>query len=84
MSIAIPAVLAIPVFALIAKQWAELLKIVYKGDEQSYKILSSNNKDKIKDEEANKILNNQLQLLQKRNPYFKKITLDKFKQYSFQ
>ena len=69
---------------LIAKQWAELLKIVYKGDEQSYKILSSNNKDKIKDEEANKILNNQLQLLQKRNPYFKKITLDKFKQYSFQ
>lgn len=42
-----------------------LLKIVYKGDEQSYKKLSSNNKDKIKDEEANKIHNNQLWFLQK-------------------
>ena len=61
----------------------ELLKIVYKGDKQSYKKLSSNNKDKIKDEEANKILNNQLLLLQKRNPFFRNITLDKFKLYSF-
>jgi glycosyltransferase involved in cell wall biosynthesis len=68
---------------LIAKRWVELLKVVYKGDEKSFKKLSSNNKDKIKDEEANKILNNQLLLLQKRNPFFRNITLDKFKLYSF-
>ena len=68
---------------LIAKKWVKLLKTVYKGDEQSFKELSSENKNKINDKEANKILNNQLQLLQKRNPFFRHITLNNLKLYSF-
>ena len=68
---------------LIGKKWAKLLKSVYKGDKQSYKELSSGNKNKINEEEANKILNNQLHLFQKRNPLFRQITLNNLKQYSF-
>ena len=69
---------------LIIKKWVKLLLSVYKGEEKSYQKLLSDNNDKISESEANKILNNQLKLLQKRNPYFKKLTLEKLKSYSLQ
>lgn len=68
---------------LIIKKWIKLLISIYKGDEQSYNKLLSENENKIKKEEAEKILNNQLKLLKKRNKFFSEINLDKFKMYSF-
>ena len=65
---------------LIAERWIKLLRLVYKGDEKIYQKLTT---DKIKDEEAEKILNNQLKLLQLRNPRFKHVTFENFIYYSF-
>ena len=69
--------------SLIMKKWIKLLISIYKGDELSYKKLLLENKNKIKDEEAEKILNNQLKLLQKRNQFFIGANLDKLRMYSF-
>ena len=69
--------------SLIMKKWIKLLVSIYKGDELSYKKLLLENKNKIKDKEAEKILNNQLKLLQKRDQFFIGTSLDKLKMYSF-
>ena len=66
---------------LIAKKWIKLLLSVYENDDEVYEELV-NNKNKITDEEANQILNNQLKLLKKRRTIFKNITLEKFMFYS--
>ena len=66
---------------LLADKWSKLLLSVYRDDDKIYQELL-NNKDKITDDEANQILNNQLLLLKKRRTFFKNITLEKFKYYS--
>ena len=66
---------------LIAKKWIKILLSVYKGDDKSFKELD--NENKMTEEEANQILNNQLSLLKKRKPRFKAVTLEQFKSYSF-
>ena len=69
---------------LIAKKWVKLIISIYKEDKISYnKLFLSNREDKITEKVADKILCNQLKLLQKRNPLFKKVTLQKLKNYSF-
>ena len=68
---------------IIAKKWVKLLLSIYREDEKLYKELISEDGYIINDEEADKILNNQLQLLQKRNPYFLNVTLNQLKAYSF-
>ena len=68
---------------LIAKKWIKLLLSVYRGDDKSFKELLSDNNNKMTEEEANQILNNQLSLLKKRKPRFSGVTLEKFKSYSF-
>ena len=66
---------------LIAKKWIKILLSVYKGDDKTFKKLG--NENKMSEEEANKILTNQLLLLKRRKPRFSGITLDKLKSYSF-
>ena len=66
---------------LIAKKWIKILLSVYKGDDKSFKELD--NENKMTEEEANQILNNQLSLLKKRKHRFKGVTLEQFKSYSF-
>ena len=66
---------------IIAKIWVKLLISIYKGDDKYYQKLSNDNK--ITDEEANLILNNQLKILKKRNNRFKNITLEQFISYQF-
>ena len=68
---------------IIVKKWLKLILSIYKGDEKSYQELLYN-EGRINEEEANKILNNQLELLRKRNPHFKQLTLNRFKLYSFE
>ena len=68
---------------IIAKKWVKLLLSIYREDEKLYKELISEDGYIINDEEADKILNNQLKLLQKRNPYFLNVTLNQLKAYSF-
>ena len=69
--------------SIIMKKWIKLLVSIYKEDELSYNKLLSENKNKIKDEEAEKILHNQLKLLQKRDQFFIGINLDQLRMYSF-
>ena len=66
---------------LIAEKWKKLLFSVYKGDYESYNNLNSHNI--MPEKEADKILKNQLLLLQKRYPRFNHLTLEKLKSYSF-
>ena len=66
---------------LLAEKWRKLLLSIYKGDDKIYLELL-NDKDKMTDNEANQILNNQLILLKKRRARFKNITLEKFIFYS--
>ena len=66
---------------IIAKIWVKLLISIYKGDDKYYQKLSNDNK--VTDEEANLILNNQLKILKKRNNRFKNITLEQFISYQF-
>ena len=68
---------------LIIEKWIKLLISIYKGDEQFYNELSSDNENKIKKEEAEKILKNQLQRLKRQDNFFKGATLEKLKLYSF-
>lgn len=61
--------------SLTTEKWAELIRVVYKGDKY-YKKLRENNK-KISEIEAISILETQLKLLKKRNSKFKKMTINK-------
>ena len=65
----------------IAKIWVKLLLSIYKGDDKFYEKLS--NENKITEEEANLILNNQLNILKKRNNRFRNLTLEQFISYQF-
>lgn len=65
----------------IAKIWVKLLLSIYKGDDKFYEKLS--NENKITEEEANLILNNQLNILKKRNNRFRNLTLEQFTSYQF-
>jgi len=58
----------------ISKKWIELIKSIYKGKEGEFMDHYYNNK--ITEKEALIILNNQLNLLKYRKPYFSKLTLD--------
>ena len=62
---------------LIAEKWVKLLLSVYIGDDESYKNLNSHNI--MTEEEANIILENQLNLLKKRKPRFRRVSLENFK-----
>ena len=66
---------------LITKKWIKLLLSVFKGDDKSYFSLNSHNL--MTNDEANRILNNQLMLLKKRYKRFNQLTLQKLKSYSF-
>ena len=63
---------------LIIKRWVKFLLAVRKGDDKSFQELSKN-ENKMSEEEANKILNNQFELLKRRKPRFRKFTFEKFK-----
>ena len=64
---------------LIIKKWVKILLSVYKRDNKIYTITESEQDEKISENEAKKILNNQLKLLKKRIPFFKNISYNKFK-----
>jgi glycosyltransferase involved in cell wall biosynthesis len=68
--------------SIIAKKWVRLLLLVYKGKKQTLlkKLL---NKKIITKNEAENILNNQLTLLKKRRPFYRKVTLEKLMNYTF-
>ena len=66
---------------LLAERWIKLLLAIYKDDKESIQKLNEN---KITEEEAEQILNNQLKLIHLRLPNFKHITLEQLKSYSFQ
>jgi len=70
---------------LIIKKWIQILLTVYKNDEKKYKNLFSDDKNNetLKAYEADKILNNQLYLLKKRINYYKDISIENLKHYSF-
>ena len=58
---------------------------VYKEDEKSYqKLLLSNDNDKVSENEAKEILNNQLHLLQTRRTLFRSLSLDQLINYSLE
>ena len=65
---------------LINKKWVKLLFAVYKGDIESYKELQESS-NKISEIEVENILNNQLNILKKRIPQFREITLEQLKAY---
>ena len=66
---------------VIKKKWVKLLYSIYRGNKQNLKELSDDH-DLISDEEAEKILNNQLIFLKKRRPILKKVNLEKLKTFS--
>ena len=68
----------------IVKKWVKLLISIYKDDKTAYKkLLLSDHNNKITEEEADNILNNQLKLLQKRIPRYHNVSLEQFKSFSF-
>ena len=62
---------------LIAKKWVKILMSVYNGDDEMFHNLNGNNN--ISDYEAETILSNQLKMLKRRKPRFRRITLEKLK-----
>ena len=67
---------------LIAKKWVKLLLSIYKDNNNLYtKLVSEDNKNKMKKKEAEIILNNQLQLWTKRIHFFRNTNLDKVKSF---
>ena len=66
---------------LIFQKWKKILLSVYKGDDKAFKEID--NENKMTEEEANQILNNQLLLLKKRMPRFSAFSLEKLKSFSF-
>ena len=67
--------------SIIAKKWIKFLLAVYKGKEISF-VKKSKPQRIISDKEAEKILNIQLILLQKRIPSLRKLTLEKLINFS--
>ena len=59
----------------IVKKWIELIKAIYKGNGDEF-IDTSNKSIKMTEIDSMKILNNQLNLLKYRKPYFNYLTLD--------
>ena len=59
--------------SIIAKKWLQLILSVYKGKKQHF-LKNSEAQRSISEKEAEKILNNQLILLQKRNPILSHLT----------
>ena len=69
---------------LIIKKWVKLLLAVYNGNIEFFRELQKSDKNnKLSNEEAEKIINNQFYLLKKRISYLSNITIDQFKLYSF-
>ena len=68
---------------IIAEKWKNILLSVYEGVDQStfYKKFTDESK-KMREEEAITILNNQLNLMKKRNSRYNSVTLEKLKSYS--
>ena len=64
---------------LLVKRWIKLIYSVYKGDDKSLQEL---NQKVLKDEEAEQILYNQLNLIHKRIPKLKNATIEQLKNYS--
>ena len=70
---------------LIAKKWTSLLLSVYKGiDVFSFQKLFNDFHKPIKQKEANIILNNQLNIYKKYDPYLKEATLENIINFSFE
>ena len=68
---------------IIIKKWVKLLLSVYKGiDELSFTKLFNDYNKIMSEDEANIILNNQLNLLKKRIPDLSEITLEQLKSFS--
>ena len=68
----------------IIEKWVKLIISVYNGDKSYQELLLNDNINKISVKDVNQILSNQLKLFEKRNPQFKKLTIENFKSYSFQ
>ena len=67
---------------IIVKKWLKLFLSIYNGlDPSSFSNLFEESYKRITEEEANIILNNQLNLLKKRIPDLKDLTLEKLKNY---
>ena len=64
---------------IIKEKWIKLILSIYKGDNKSYSKLNSHKI--MTEDEANIILENQLMLLKKRRPRFRRIKLEKFKHF---
>ena len=64
----------------IIKKWVELLWSVYKGDDESFRSLNTHKK--MTEEEADVILNNQLNLFKKRMPFKRRVNLQMLKSFS--
>ena len=70
---------------LIVKKWIKILVSIYKGiDKSSFSTLFTDVNKKITEKEADIILNNQLNLLQKRKPNLKGLTIEKLKAFSLE
>ena len=70
---------------IIAEKWVKLILSVYnENDSFSYSKFIINNHKQMTKVEADGILNNQLNLLKKRKPKFKYLTLENFKSYSLE
>ena len=66
---------------LIAKKWVKLILSLYKGNNVSINKISKYRR-RMTEKEAKAILKNQLNLLHKRKPFLKNITLEKLINYS--
>lgn len=66
---------------LITEKWTKLLLSIYYGDNYYIDILKEDKK--ISDNEAKRIINNQIKMLKMRDSFFYNITLDNFENYSF-
>ena len=65
---------------LLAQRWVKFLVSVFKGKDREFKKLRNSG---ISGKEVEKILKNQLKLIQMRIPRFENITLEQLKHYSF-
>ena len=63
------------------KQWVTLILSIY--NENNYFETIKENTQKMKENEANRIIKTQIELLKKRNPKFANITIDNIKNLSF-
>ena len=68
---------------LIAKKWIKLFLSIYKGKDKNYLKLFSENNNKIPEEEAEKIVNNQFKLWKKRISILNYITIEQLKSFFF-